>query len=140
MDGHSLLRSLLITLLMFCRCDSNPAQYERNRRFGHLVHVLGRVASGAKLPSVGLRLNASKSESRLVTATIPFVPFSSLGNVSWGVHPFGDYPGDEAASNWSIQGPRRLVRLPFHIAYPVCVTFGRQIACRRLVYLSGCRT
>ncbi|GIY73171.1 hypothetical protein CDAR_106841, partial [Caerostris darwini] len=36
------------------RCDSNPAQYERNRRFGHLVHVLGRVTSGAKLPSVGL--------------------------------------------------------------------------------------
>ncbi|KAG8171835.1 hypothetical protein JTE90_029714 [Oedothorax gibbosus] len=34
------------------RCDSNPAQYERNRRFGHLVHVLGREASGAKLPSV----------------------------------------------------------------------------------------
>ncbi|KAG8173121.1 hypothetical protein JTE90_010965 [Oedothorax gibbosus] len=33
------------------RCDSNPAQYERNRRFGHLVHVLGREASGAKLPS-----------------------------------------------------------------------------------------
>src|SRR5579871_4655705 len=47
-------------------CDSNPAQYERNRRFGHLVHVLGREASGAKLPSVGLRLKASKSESPLV--------------------------------------------------------------------------
>ena len=31
--------------------DSNPAQYERNRRFGHLVHVLGRSAGGAKLPS-----------------------------------------------------------------------------------------
>ncbi|KFM83195.1 hypothetical protein X975_00826, partial [Stegodyphus mimosarum] len=36
------------------RCASNPAQYERNRRFGHLVHVPGRVTSGAKLPSVGL--------------------------------------------------------------------------------------
>ena len=53
------------------RCDSNPAQYERNRRFGHLVHVLGRSAGGAKLPSVGLCLNASKAESRLVMATIP---------------------------------------------------------------------
>ena len=55
---------------MTSRCDRNPAQYERNRRFGHLVHVLDRPISGAKLPSVGLWLNASKSESRLITATI----------------------------------------------------------------------
>jgi hypothetical protein len=55
---------------MTSRCDRNPAQYERNRRFGHLVHVLDRPISGAKLPSVGLWLNASKSESRLNTATI----------------------------------------------------------------------
>ncbi|KAK0071065.1 hypothetical protein PV326_001726, partial [Microctonus aethiopoides] len=48
------------------RCDSNPAQYERNRRFGHLVHALGRAADGAKLPSVGLCLNASKAVSFLV--------------------------------------------------------------------------
>lgn len=48
------------------RCDSNPAQYERNRRFGHLVHALGRAADGAKLPSVGLSLNASKAVSFLV--------------------------------------------------------------------------
>lgn len=47
-------------------CDSNPAQYERNRRFGHLVHALGRAAGGAKLPSVGLCLNASKAVSFLV--------------------------------------------------------------------------
>ena len=46
-------------------------RYERNRRFGHLVRALGRAASGAKLPSAGSRLNASKPESRLVTATIP---------------------------------------------------------------------
>ena len=51
-------------------CDSNPAQYERNSRFGHLVHVLGRSAGGAKLPSVGLCLNASKAESGLDTAMI----------------------------------------------------------------------
>ena len=56
------------------RCDSNPAQYERNRRFGHLVYVLGRSAGGAKLPSVGLCLNASKAESRLVGATISSDP------------------------------------------------------------------
>ncbi|KAL1487541.1 hypothetical protein ABEB36_015791 [Hypothenemus hampei] len=43
------------------RCDSNPAQYERNRRFGHLVHALARAGYGAKLPSVGLCLNASKA-------------------------------------------------------------------------------
>lgn len=47
------------------RCDSNPAQYERNRRFGHLVHALARAGGGAKLPSVGLCLNASKAVSFL---------------------------------------------------------------------------
>ena len=50
---------------MTCRCDSNPAQYERNRRFGHLVHALARAGGGAKLPSVGLCLNASKAVSFL---------------------------------------------------------------------------
>jgi len=43
------------------RCNGNPAQYERNRRFGHLVHVLGWSANGAKLPSERLKLNASKA-------------------------------------------------------------------------------
>lgn len=47
------------------RCDSNTAQYERNRSFGHLVHALGRAAGGAKLPSAGLCLNASKAEASL---------------------------------------------------------------------------
>ncbi|XP_039315512.1 uncharacterized protein LOC120360034 [Solenopsis invicta] len=51
---------------MTSHCDSNPAQYERNRRFGHLVHALDRAAGGAKLPSVGLCLNASKTVSFLV--------------------------------------------------------------------------
>ena len=62
-------------------CDSNPAQYERNHRFEHLVHVLGRSAGGAKLPSVGLCLNASKAESRLVTATIPLGLCSARGRL-----------------------------------------------------------
>ncbi|CDI96803.1 hypothetical protein EmuJ_000053100 [Echinococcus multilocularis] len=44
------------------RCYGNPVQYERSRRFRHLVHVPGRSANGARLPSEGLRLNASKSE------------------------------------------------------------------------------
>jgi hypothetical protein len=39
-----------------------------------LVYVLGRSAGGAKLPSVGLCLNASKAESRLVMATISLDP------------------------------------------------------------------
>ena len=65
------MRQVSFTLLMASRCDSNPAQYERNRRFGHLVHVLTRSSDGAKLPSVGLCLNASKAESRLAMATIP---------------------------------------------------------------------
>ena len=64
------------------RCDSNPAQYERNRRFGHLVYVLGRSAGGAKLPSVGLCLNASKAESRLVMATISLDPSLCSGKDS----------------------------------------------------------
>ena len=65
------MRQVSFTLLLTGRCDSNPAQYERNRRFGHLVHVLTRSSDGAKLPSVGLCLNASKAESRLAMATIP---------------------------------------------------------------------
>ena len=43
-------------------CYGNPAQYERNCRFRHIVNVL--VFNGAKLPSEGLLLNASKTESR----------------------------------------------------------------------------
>ncbi|CAG9762711.1 unnamed protein product [Ceutorhynchus assimilis] len=45
--------------------NSEPV-YERNRRFGHLVHALARAGYGAKLPSVGLCLNASKAVSFLV--------------------------------------------------------------------------
>jgi hypothetical protein len=59
------VRQVSFTLLMTNRCDSNPAQYERNRRFGHLVYALGQAAGGAKLPSVGLYLNASKAVSFL---------------------------------------------------------------------------
>ncbi len=87
------MRQVSFTLLMTRRCDSNPAQYERNRRFGHLVHVLGRSAGGAKLPSVGLCLNASKAESRLVTAMIPLGPLFAWGRIVllpffwFGLHP-----------------------------------------------------
>jgi hypothetical protein len=70
------VRQVSFTLLMTSRCDRNPAQYERNRRFGHLVHVLDRPISGAKLPS------ASKSESRLITATILNVLLELGGRIS----------------------------------------------------------
>ncbi|KMQ88982.1 cytoplasmic antigen 1 [Lasius niger] len=51
---------------MTSHCDSSPAQYERNRSFGHLIHALGRAAGGPKLSSVGLSLNASKAVCSLV--------------------------------------------------------------------------
>ena len=51
---ENVVRQDSFTLLMTCFCDSNPAQYERNRKFGHLVHALGRSAVGAKLdPKTG---------------------------------------------------------------------------------------
>ena len=64
------MRQVSFTLLITRSFDSNPAQYERNRRFGHLVHVLGRSAAGATLPSVGVCLNASKAETRLDMETL----------------------------------------------------------------------
>ncbi|KAJ0171858.1 hypothetical protein K1T71_012644 [Dendrolimus kikuchii] len=68
---------------MACRCDSNTAQYERNRSFGHLVHALGRAAGGAKLPSAGLCLNASKAEASLAESgkdTLTVEPRESGGS------------------------------------------------------------
>ena len=38
---QTVVRQVSFTLLMTGRCNGNPAQYERNRRFRHLVHVLG---------------------------------------------------------------------------------------------------
>ena len=43
-------------------CNSNSAEYERNRRFRQLAYALGWLANEyEKLPSVGLCLNATKS-------------------------------------------------------------------------------
>ena len=81
------MRQVSFTLLMTGRCDSNPAQYERNRRFGHLVHVLGRSVSGAKLPSVGLCLNASKAEARLDMATLLLDLLFVWGRIDYGLYP-----------------------------------------------------
>ena len=81
------MRQVSFTLLMTGRRDSNPAQYERNRRFGHLVHVLGRSASGAKLPSVGLCLNASKAEALLDMATLLLGLLFVWGRIDYGLYP-----------------------------------------------------
>ena len=59
------VRQISFTLLLNGCCNSNSAQYERNRRFRQLAHALAWKDNGAKLPSVGLWLNASKSESVL---------------------------------------------------------------------------
>ena len=96
------MRQVSFTLLMTRRCDSNPAQYERNRRFGHLVHVLGRSAGGAKLPSVGLCLNASKAESRLDTATILLGLLFARGRIVLGLHPD---PGNRPAARSAVGSP-----------------------------------
>ena len=109
------MRQVSFTLLMTRRCDSNPAQYERNRRFGHLVHVLGRSADGAKLPSVGLCLNASKAESRLDTATILLGLLICAGKDSRRLHPVpGNLVGARSAlvfpehSLGRVEAPNRL--------------------------------
>ena len=52
-------------------CDSNRSQYERNTSFRYLVNVVSWKANTTKLPSVGLRVNASKSESMLAKQRCP---------------------------------------------------------------------
>ena len=81
------MRQVSFTLLITRRCDSNPAQYERNRRFGHLAFVLGRSTGGAKLPSLGLCLNASKAEARLDMATLLLGLLFVWGRIDSGLHP-----------------------------------------------------
>jgi hypothetical protein len=144
------VRQVSFTLLMTRRCDSNPAQYERNRRFGHLVHALARVGDGAKLPSVGLCLNASKAVSFLVKG---------------GNDISRSFESRKAQKHETLLGGRRL-RLPSHepqlpnkaieqwpdLSRYICLAFdGRLwvylcstsklgIVCRRLTYLAGCCT
>ena len=48
--------------------------YERNTSFRYLVHAASWKANSAKLPSVGWRLNASKSESMLAKPRCPPPP------------------------------------------------------------------
>ena len=50
---------LVLLYWWLSHCDSNPAQY-KNCRFGHLVHALvDWGVGGARLPYLGLRLNAT---------------------------------------------------------------------------------
>lgn len=50
---------LVLLYWWLSQCDSNPAQYKKNCRFGHLVHALDWGVGGAMLPYLGLCLNAS---------------------------------------------------------------------------------
>ena len=89
--GVTLFSVAICCFSILSRCDSNPAQYERNRRFGQLAHTVARASNAVKLPSVGLWLNASKSESCLVIATIDFVKSRSAQSWSKLVGYFGDH-------------------------------------------------
>lgn len=143
------MRQVSFTLLMTRRCDSNPAQYERNRRFGHLVHALARSGGGAKLPSVGLCLNASKAVSCLVE--VGNDTFRSSGSRKAPNHEtFLGARCTRRASHWpsnclvpGMNGGRSDVP-----ARPRLISRGRPsvnismselgIVCRRLMYLAGC--
>jgi hypothetical protein len=144
------VRQVSFTLLITGRCDSNLAQYERNRKFGHLVHALGRAAGGAKLPSVGLRLNASKAESALVmvatiTRGVPRAERLEPDTAQARAHPSGgarvDRPfavrGDTCRA-WAMPCPRASPQAVDHgCTYPAS---GLGIVCRRLTYQAGCCT
>lgn len=142
------MRQVSFTLLMTRRCDSNPAQYERNRRFGHLVHALARSGGGAKLPSVGLCLNASKAVSCLVKAGND--TFRSSGSRKALNHfTLLGVRCTHRASHWPVNcltgmnGGRpdisarlRLISTGRPSVYISMSELG--IVCRRLMYLAGC--
>ncbi|UYV76223.1 RSPRY1 [Cordylochernes scorpioides] len=69
--GISVSGSVLPRLKVASGSISTPRNHQR---YGHLVRALGRTANGAKLPSEGLQLNASKSESLIWIATILSCP------------------------------------------------------------------
>ena len=80
------MRQVSFTLLITSHYNSNPAQYESNCKFGPVVLRLGRMACGANLPSVGIRLKASKSESLLVTCSDTMHASCTWGsNARWHV-------------------------------------------------------
>jgi len=51
------VRQISFTLLVKCYCDSNSAQYERNRRFRPLVHVCAGTDPGVQAIGVIAPLN-----------------------------------------------------------------------------------
>ena len=81
------MRQVSFTRLRTWSLDSNPAQYERNHRFGHLVHVRVQLNGGAKLPSVGFCLNASKVEARLDMKTLVLGLLFVWGRIGFSLHP-----------------------------------------------------
>lgn len=111
------------------RCNGNPAQYERNRRFRHLVYVLGWKANGAKLPSGGIWLNASKSESRPKMQRFT-VPSCQKASIRLAI-------GENATTH------DNTVWLSINDLHGSCATAlalatRRPIICRRLGFRSGC--
>jgi hypothetical protein len=144
------VRQVSFTLLMTGRCDSNPAQYERNRRFGHLVHALARAGGGAKLPSVGLCLNASKavsflgivgndtsrsSESRKAQKHVTLLgDRRSRRSSHEPVLPFGSTGSRRDLSRYATQDQNGRTS----VFLGSMLELG--IVCRRLTYLAGCCT
>ena len=113
-------------------CNSNPAQYERNRRFKSLVHVLGRQANGAKLPFEGLWLKASKSASHLDIATITLL--LHVGRHRYA-RPLVDAVTALERDLWLARSSQSRT-----IYYQPSAMWGRKIICRRLSYWPGCCT
>lgn len=144
------MRQVSFTLLMTRRCDSNPAQYERNRRVGHLVHALARAGGGAKLPSVGLCLNASKAVSFLDKSGNDTLRSSESRKAQYhaillGRRSSGRRPHEP---QFAARGVRRAA---VSRRYVPPASSGRPwvqlasmselgIVCRRLTYLAGCCT
>ena len=109
------------------RCNGNPAQYERNRRFRHLVYVLGWKANGAKLPSEGIWLNASKSESRPNMQR-----FTAPSCQKAYIHLRVKMPHARQRRGLSINDGRG------SCATALALATRRPIICRRLSFRSGC--
>lgn len=85
--------------------NSNSTQYERNRWIASLVFAVGWTASAAKLTCVGLRLNASKSESvlegKMCCSFIWACSFHTLISWTWNTRAFVWVKPVGCVSNWS---------------------------------------
>ena len=102
-------------------------------------HALGREASGAKLPSEGLRLNASKSESQPVRGNDAAGAPASRAARAQRLPVYAMGGRAEPRATLALTGrPSRRPGAPIAEPTPP-LREGRQITCRRLGYGSGCR-